>query len=112
MATPESVGAVVFSEQNSGPCTVSPDRTGACTLLLPVSVILPVTSERSATTGPDVSLMLSGPVMVEGSHPLVVSPTATPPVVPVTRTGPTSRDPQIVTVEAPDVVIGPLMSES
>src|SRR5699024_5735639 len=81
-------------------------------LLLPDSITLPVMSERSTTTGPDVSVMRSGPSIVEGAHPLVVSPTATLAVVPATVTLPSTCDPQTDTTEAASVVTVPGISES
>lgn len=102
----------VFRTQISDPCTARPDSTVAVGLLLRDSITLPAMSERSTTTGPDVSVIRSGPTIVEGSQPLVVSPTATLAVVPATVTRPSMRDPQIDTTEASAVVTGPVTSES
>ena len=73
---------------------------------------MPLTSERSNVTGPDVSVIRSAPATVDGSQPLVVSPTETPAVLPATVTRPSMCDPQIATTEAPVVVTGPVMVES
>src|SRR5699024_5902700 len=110
--TSESVGVAVFRTQISDPSTASPDSTVSVGLLLPDSITLPVMSERSTTTGPDVSVMRSGPSIVEGAHPLVVSPTATLAVVPATVTLPSTCDPQTDTTEAASVVTDPAISES